>query len=70
MYDLAQIHEEHRGTFKDVLAMRAYSGLSDEQINYIYNIYLELKKIPEKDWGKPSTQEAVEASRVVDENIK
>lgn len=29
----------------------------------------ELYKYPEKDWGKPETQEAVQA-RVVDENIK
>lgn len=67
MYDLAQIHEEHRGTFKDVLAMRAYSGLSDEQINYIYNIYLELKKIPEKDWGKASTIEKINTNQSTQE---
>jgi hypothetical protein len=61
MYDLAQIHEDHREVFKDVLAMRAYSGLSDEQIDYIYNIYVELKKIPKKDWGKKSTRNTIES---------
>jgi len=59
MYDLDNIHPDHQPAFKDVLSMRAYSGLSDEQIQHIYNIYIEMNKIPKKDWNKPETVEVI-----------
>lgn len=52
MYDLDKLHKDHVELFKDVIAMRAYSGLTDEQIQEIYNIYADLNKIPKKDWNK------------------
>lgn len=62
MFDLDNIHPDHQPAFKDVLATRAYSGMTDEQIQEIYNIYVELKKIPKKDWNKFKAEEVTKTS--------
>lgn len=41
-YDIKKIHPVHQQAFVDVLAMRAYSGMTDEQIKQIYDLYIRL----------------------------
>lgn len=63
-YDLTKLHPDHRRVFEG-LTPDAY--ISQEVIDKLYLVYVELNSIPKKDWGKPETQEAVQA-RVIDEN--
>jgi len=55
--DIEKLHPDHRQPMTDVLAMRGYTQMTDEKIEQIYNVYLELNKIPKKDWDKQSTRD-------------
>lgn len=57
MYDLTKIHPDHRSVFES-LTPDAY--ITQEVIDKLYLVYVELNSIPKKDWGKQSTQDAVE----------
>jgi hypothetical protein len=60
LMDLSKIHPDHRKAMQEVIAMRSYTNISDEQINKLYKTYVELNKLPKKDWGKPETKEKLE----------
>lgn len=67
MHDITKLKPVHQKMYQEFVSSQ-YTP--NEVPDELYNVWLTLSVIPEKDWGKPSTQEAVEASRVVDENIK
>lgn len=67
MHDITKLKPVHQKMYQEFVSSQ-YTP--NEVPDELYNVWLTLSEIPEKDWGKPSTQEAVEASRVVDENIK
>lgn len=66
-HDISKLHPIHQKTYKEFVSSE-YTP--NEVPDELYNTWLALSEIPEKDWGKPSTQEAIEASRVIDENTK
>lgn len=66
-HDISKLHPIHQRAYQEFVSSE-YTP--NEVPDELYNVWLTLSEIPEKDWGKPSTQEAVEASRVVDENIE
>lgn len=49
MYDLTKIHPDHRSVFES-LTPDAY--ITQEVIDKLYLVYVELNSIPKKDWGK------------------
>lgn len=56
-HDISKLHPIHQQMYKDFVASEyTPDKVSDE----LYNTYLALSKIPQKDWGKPSTQEAIQ----------
>lgn len=60
-YDLTKLHPDHRRVFEG-LTPDAY--ISQEVIDKLYLVYVELNSIPKKDWGKQSTKQALqEASK-------
>ena len=65
-HDISKLHPIHQKAYQEFVSSE-YTP--NEVPDELYNVWLTLSEIPQKDWGKPSTQEAVEASRVVDENI-
>lgn len=66
MHDISKLHPIHQRAYQEFVSSE-YTP--NEVPDELYNVWLTLSEIPQKDWGKKSTQEAVEASRVVDENI-
>lgn len=64
-HDITKLHPMHQKAYQDFISEPILKGapVPDE----LYNVWLKLSKIPQKDWGKQST---VEAIQVVDENIK
>lgn len=66
-HDISKLHPIHQKSYQEFVSSE-YTP--NEVPDELYNVWLTLSEIPEKDWGKASTQEAVEASRVVDENIE
>ncbi len=67
MHDISKLHPIHQRAYQEFVSSE-YTP--NEVPDELYNVWLTLSEIPQKDWGKASTQEAVEASRVVDENIE
>lgn len=67
MHDISKLHPIHQKAYQEFVSSE-YTP--NEVPDELYNVWLTLSEIPQKDWGKASTQEAVEASRVVDENIE
>ena len=65
-HDISKLHPIHQKAYQEFVSSE-YTP--NEVPDELYNVWLTLSEIPEKDWGKASTQEAIEASRVVDENI-
>lgn len=51
-YDLTKLHPDNRRVFEG-LTPDAY--ISQEVIDKLYLVYVELNSIPKKDWGKTST---------------
>lgn len=66
-HDITKLKPVHQKMYQEFVSSE-YTP--NEVPDELYNVWLTLSEIPEKDWGKVSTQEAVKASRVVDENIK
>ena len=66
-HDITKLHPIHQKAYQEFVSSE-YTP--NEVPDELYNVWLTLSEIPQKDWGKASTQEAVEASRVVDENIE
>lgn len=66
-HDISKLHPIHQRAYQEFVSSE-YTP--NEVPDELYNVWLTLSEIPQKDWGKASTQEAVEASRVVDENIE
>lgn len=66
MHDITKLKPVHQKMYQEFVSSE-YTP--NEVPDELYNVWLTLSEIPEKDWGKVSTQEAVKASRVVDENI-
>ena len=66
-HDISKLHPIHQKAYQEFVSSE-YTP--NEVPDELYNVWLTLSEIPQKDWGKASTQEAVEASRVVDENIE
>jgi hypothetical protein len=60
--DLSKIHKDHRKAMQEVIAMRSYTNLTDEQISKLYKVYTELNKVPKKDWDKEETRRRVNES--------
>lgn len=56
MYDLTKIHPDHRSVFES-LTPDAY--ITQEVIDKLYLVYVELNTIPKKDWGKQSTKDII-----------
>ena len=65
-HDITKLKPVHQKMYQEFVSSE-YTP--NEVPDELYNVWLTLSEIPEKDWGKVSTQEAVKASRVVDENI-
>lgn len=65
-HEISKLHPIHQKSYQEFVSSE-YTP--NEVPDELYNVWLTLSEIPEKDWGKASTQEAIEASRVVDENI-
>lgn len=65
-HDITKLDPIHQKSYQEFVSSE-YTP--NEVPDELYNVWLTLSEIPEKDWGKASTQEAIEASRVVDENI-
>jgi len=65
MHDISKLHPIHQKMYQEFISS-PYTA--NEVPDELYQTYLALSKIPEKDWGKPSTKEAVQ--QVVDENVK
>lgn len=65
-HEISKLHPIHQKSYQEFVSSE-YTP--NEVPDELYNVWLTLSEIPQKDWGKASTQEAIEASRVVDENI-
>lgn len=63
MYDLTKIHPDHRKVFE---SLTPDAFISQEVIDKLYLVYVELNKYPQKDWDKKSVIDEVKA--VVDNN--
>ena len=57
MHDVSKLHPIHQRMYNEFVSSE-YTP--NEVPDELYNLWLTLADIPEKDWGKPSTQEAVE----------
>lgn len=66
MHDISKLHPIHQKAYQEFTSSE-YTP--NEVPDELYNAWLILASIPEKDWGNPETQEAVQA-RVIDENTK
>lgn len=67
MHDISKLNSIHQKTYIEWQSQPLLNGAAVPE--ELYQLWLTLSEIPQKDWGKPSTQEAIEA-RVVDENTK
>lgn len=64
-HDISKLHPIHQKSYAEFVA----SKVTPNQVpDRLYSLWLTLADIPEKDWGKQSTQDAI--NEVVDENIK
>lgn len=51
--DLSKIHPDHRALIKSVIDDEFGVGYTEQQKQQLYNTYVEVNKIPKKDWDKP-----------------
>jgi len=65
MHDITKLKPIHQKMYQEFVSSE-YTP--NEVPDELYNVWLTLAGIPEKDWGKPETIDAVQ--QVVDENIK
>ena len=65
-HDISKLDPIHQKAYQEFVSSE-YTP--NEVPDELYNVWLTLSEIPQKDWGKPETQEAIEA-RVIDENTK
>ena len=60
MHDISKLHPIHQRAYQEFVSSE-YTP--NEVPDELYNVWLTLSEIPQKDWGKASTQEAIEANR-------
>lgn len=65
MHDISKLHPIHQKAYREWVGESELKGtpVPDE----LYNLWLTLSVIPEKDWGKASTLDAI---KVIDEKTK
>lgn len=59
MHDITKLKPVHQKMYQEFVSSE-YTP--NEVPDELYNVWLTLSEIPEKDWGKASTQEAIETS--------
>ena len=58
--DTDNISKEHKAVMQSILSDEYGVGYTNQQKQQILSVYETLNTIPKKDWGKQSTQDAVE----------
>lgn len=58
--DISKLLPEHQNIMQDFISDKFGVGYTEEYKQKMYNIYLALADIPEKDWGKQSTVDALQ----------
>lgn len=58
--DISKLLPEHQNIMQDFISDKFGVGYTEEYKQKMYNIYLALAKIPQKDWGKQSTIDAIQ----------
>ena len=63
-HDISKLHPIHQKAYREFVSSE-YTP--NEVPDELYNLWLTLSVIPEKDWGKASTLDAI---KVIDEKTK
>lgn len=65
MHDISKLHPIHQKSYREFVSSE-YTP--NEVPDELYNVWLTLSEIPQKDWGKASTQEAINQQEVGNED--
>ena len=65
MHDISKLHPIHQRAYQEFVSSE-YTP--NEVPDELYNVWLTLSEIPQKDWGKASTQEAINQQEVGNED--
>lgn len=56
-HDISKLHPIHQKTYQEFVSSEF---TPNEVPDELYNVWLTLSDIPEKDWGKPTTLEQIQ----------